>query len=85
MPALSAMIIKNSPIEIHNATCQPGTTDPGPLINAPNKATPSTLPVCRAVFNVPDATPDRSRAVLPSNAEVIAGTIKPSPKPSAVN
>ena len=79
------MIIIRSPIEISNPMCHPGTTEPGPETSAPNNATPSTLPVCRAVFNAPDATPDRSRATPPSSAEVIAGTTSPSPNPSATN
>jgi len=56
-----------------------------PAASDPNSATPMTLPVWRAVFRVPDATPDRERSTPPSNVEVMTGTTSPRPKPRATN
>ena len=49
------------------------------MTSEPNRATPTALPVWRAVFKVPDATPDRVRSTLPSSVDVIAGTSRPGP------
>ncbi len=37
------------------------------------------------MFNVPEATPDDARTTLCNIAEVMSGTINPSPKPMANN
>ena len=48
-------------------------------------ATPIVLPLCLAVFSVPEAIPDRLRSTLPRSAEVIAGTMSPRPSPSSAS
>ena len=40
---------------------------PDRLTNEPNKATPSTLPVCRVALSTPAAMPERDFSTLPSN------------------
>jgi len=56
-----------------------------PAASEPNSATPMTLPVCLAVVRVPAATPERLASTLPSMAAVMAGTSRPSPRPSALS
>ena len=62
---------------------RPGTSRP--LARDPNRATPTTLPVCRAVFRLPAATPERVGSTLPSSAVVIVGATTPAPNPSSTN
>src|SRR5580693_2275070 len=71
----------NSPAETPSAARVPLVSAPGPAINAPYSATPSTLPACRVAFNAPDATPDCARSTVPSTDEVIGGTTRPTPAP----
>ena len=52
---------------------------PPPPINAPNSATPTPPPPWRTVFSTPDATPERMRGTVASNADVISGTDSPTP------
>ena len=66
-----------------NAACNPCVSRPA--AREPKIATPSTLPVCRAVFRVPAATPERAGSTEPSNAEVMIGTIRPRPNPTATS
>ena len=49
------------------------------LTSDPNKATPSTLPVCRVALSTPAAMPERDFSTLPSNVDVNGGTSNPSP------
>lgn len=71
------------PIDTSTATRVPATSPPD--TNDPNRATPTTLPVCRAVLSVPDANPARSDSTLPSCADVIVGTMTPMPDPSVTS
>ena len=48
-------------------------------ISDPNRATPSTLPVCRVALRTPAAIPERDFSTLPSSADVNGGTNSPSP------
>ncbi|MBW7965762.1 hypothetical protein HYH07_25795 [Bradyrhizobium sp. BR 10261] len=51
----------------------------------PNRATPSTLPVCRVAFNTPAARPDLDFSTLSSSVEVKDGTSRPSPPPRTMS
>ncbi len=53
--------------------------------SAPNTATASALPACRAELNTPPASPARSGATPASMAAVTDGTAKPSPTPSGTS
>lgn len=53
--------------------------------NAPNKATPGTLPVCRVASRTPAATPQRFFYTLPSGIEVGGEAGHPEPAPIATS
>ena len=59
--------------------------DEAVAISEPNSATPTTLPVWRIVFSVPEAMPDCDRSTLASSSDVISGTISPTAAPSATS
>jgi hypothetical protein len=56
-----------------------------PPTSEPNKATPSTLRVCRVAFNTPAAMPDRDYSTLLSSVEVNDGTSRPTPPPRTIS
>jgi hypothetical protein len=54
------------------------------IVNAPNKATPITLPTWRVVLGTPEATPDCLQSTVANKADVIGGTVKPMPAPMMI-
>jgi hypothetical protein len=52
---------------------------------APNPATPIAAPDCRAVLDIPVASPLRSAGVARTTAATIEAVTRPAPQPSTTN
>ena len=65
------------------ARCSPGTNPVAPPASAPAMATPSALPICRALLSSPAAAPPRLAGAASITAVVTAGMVSAIPEPAA--
>ena len=82
---ITAPAASNTPAEMISDACAPAMNAPDWPTSEPNKATPSTLPVCRVALRTPAAMPERDFSTLPSSVEVSGGTSSPSPPPMTIS
>jgi len=80
---ITAAAVTKSVAEMISAMRVPNRKASACPINDPNRATPSTLPICRVELSTPAAAPERAFSTLPRSVEVSGGTNRPSPPPIA--
>ena len=82
---IAAAAASSTPAEMVSDACSPVMKALDWPTNEPNKATPSTLPVCRVALSTPAAIPERDFSTLPSKVDVSGGTSNPRPVLIAIN